>query len=185
MGARGEKSVPTLGFLAVCELEGRGLVGGYLLLNTAGRPLEFHCTAPVRPSRAQEILYGPTLEPFLYGEQIGRALVEKPTAAPVAVFADHPAVLAAQAFLSAPLAVVVTVNQRAFASTKFHRFEFGGCSLAVPVDKESDAAALVERLTAHGVSFDLAEPFERIREAVREAHRDASTRQPGPSADAA
>ena len=185
MGARGEKSVPALGFLAVCDLQGRGLVGGYLLLNTAGRPLEFHCTAPVKPSRAQEILYGPTLEPFLYGEQIGRALVEKPAATPLAVFTDHPAVLAAQAFVAAPLAVVVTADHHALAAARFHRFEFNGCSLAMPVDKETDAATLLERLSANGVSLDLAEPFERIREAVREAHRDASTRQTGPTAEAA
>jgi hypothetical protein len=56
-----------LGFLAVVEHELHGLFGGYLLLNATGRPLEFHCTAPVRPNRAQQILYGPTLEPYLYG----------------------------------------------------------------------------------------------------------------------
>ena len=46
-----------------------------VLLNAAGRPLEFHCTAPIKPNRAQEILYGPTLESFLYGEQIGQTLI--------------------------------------------------------------------------------------------------------------
>ena len=42
-----------------------------MLLNLAGRPLEFHCTAPVKPNRVQQILYGPSLQPYLYGEQIG------------------------------------------------------------------------------------------------------------------
>src|SRR5688500_11494160 len=58
-----------LGFLTVVEHDQFGLVGGYLILNSSGRPLEFHCTAPVKPSRAQQILYGPTLTPYLYGEQ--------------------------------------------------------------------------------------------------------------------
>ena len=53
----------------------QGLFGGYLVLNLLGRPLEFHCTAPVRPNRAQEILYGPTLDPYLCGERIGQTLV--------------------------------------------------------------------------------------------------------------
>jgi hypothetical protein len=66
-----------IGFLTVVEHDLHGLFGGYLLLNETGRPLEFHCTAPVKPNRAQQILYGPTLKPFLYGEQIGATLVNK------------------------------------------------------------------------------------------------------------
>ena len=58
----GQKSLPAIGFLTVTRDLEQGLFGGYLLLNALGRPLEFHCTAPVRPNRAQEILYGPTLD---------------------------------------------------------------------------------------------------------------------------
>ena len=71
-----------LGFLTVVEHPQYGLFGGYLMLNTAGRPLEFHCTAPIKPNRAQEILYGPTLEAFLYGEQIGQTLDQPGQARP-------------------------------------------------------------------------------------------------------
>ena len=77
MSASGSKSVPSVGFLTVQEFTDLGLIGGYLILNAVGRPLEFHCTAPVRPNRAQEILYGPTLAPFLYGEQIGLTFRER------------------------------------------------------------------------------------------------------------
>ena len=74
-----------------------GLFGGYSS-QLAGRPLEFHCTAPIKPNRAQEILYGPTLEPFLYGEQIGQTLLERrrqprwssaPTAPPALAVREH------------------------------------------------------------------------------------------------
>jgi len=85
-----------IGFLTVVEHDLHGLFGGYLLLNETGRPLEFHCTAPVKPNRAQQILYGPTLKPFLYGEQIGATLVNKPTLVPLAVLVDRPASLAAR-----------------------------------------------------------------------------------------
>ena len=70
MAAAHVPSSRLMGFLTVVEHPEFGLFGGYLLLNWAGRPLEFHCTAPLKPNRAQEILYGPTLEPFLYGEQM-------------------------------------------------------------------------------------------------------------------
>ena len=65
MSSAPPKSAACLGFLTVVEHAELGLLGGYLLLNAAGRPLEFHCTAPVKPNRAQEILYGPTLRPYL------------------------------------------------------------------------------------------------------------------------
>ena len=58
-----------LGFLTVIECARDGFVGGLLILNQLGRPLEFHCSVPVRPNRAQEILYGPTLCGFLCGER--------------------------------------------------------------------------------------------------------------------
>ena len=50
------KSQPALGFLTILEHDQLGYVGGYLILNSAGRPLEFHCSAPVKPNRAQQIL---------------------------------------------------------------------------------------------------------------------------------
>ena len=66
----------TFGYLSVINSAEHGYFGGYLIVGPMGRPLEFHCTAPIRPSRAQQILYGPTLEPFLLGEQIAGAMLD-------------------------------------------------------------------------------------------------------------
>ena len=73
----------------------------------AGRPLEFHCTAPIKPNRAQEILYGPTLESFLYGEQIGRTLLEQAKTEPLVVCTDCPPALAVRELVSVPVALVL------------------------------------------------------------------------------
>src|SRR5437763_16597995 len=100
------KSPLVLGFLTVVEHAPHGLFGGYLLLTPAGRPLEFHCTAPVRTSRAQQILYGPTLAPYLYGEQIGQALVQKARAAAGIVFTDVAAALSVRDFIDVPAVLV-------------------------------------------------------------------------------
>ena len=97
-------SKTALGFLTVVEHQQYGLFGGYLLLNPAGRPLEFHCTAPIKPNRAQQILYGPTLESFLYGEQIGRTLLEKAKIEPSLVCTDRQPALAARQHLGSRLA---------------------------------------------------------------------------------
>ena len=98
---------PAIGFLTVIEHPQHGLFGGYLVLNLAGRPLEFHCTAPIKPNRAQQILYGPTLESFLYGEQIGSTLLGHAKTAPLVVCTDCEPVLSLRDLVDVPVALVL------------------------------------------------------------------------------
>jgi hypothetical protein len=98
---------PAVGFLTVIEHAQHGLFGGYLILNLAGRPLEFHCTAPIKPSRPQEILYGPTLEAFLYGEQIGSTLLGHAKIMPQAVCTDREPVLSVRDLVTTPIALII------------------------------------------------------------------------------
>lgn len=71
------KAAETLGYYTVIEDQDTGWTGGLLLLNQAGRPLEFQCTLPVRPSRAHEILFGATLREHVISEVIGKLLIDK------------------------------------------------------------------------------------------------------------
>src|SRR5437868_9981449 len=101
------KPEPTIGFLTVVEHDQHGLMGGYLVLNAAARPLEFHCTAPVKPNRAQQILYGPTLTPYLYGEQIGQTLLAKGGQTPLVICTDVEPALCMRQFAAAPVVLVL------------------------------------------------------------------------------
>jgi hypothetical protein len=170
----------SLGFITVVEHEQLGLIGGYLLLNQTGRPLEFHCTAPVKPSRAQQILYGPTLAPYLYGEQIAEALIAKSQLRPLAVFANQLPVLAVRELVELPTLLLATGEQTPDdASGQFGRLQshtFGPHRLFTTERFTADAAALTESLN-HQAPFDLTEPFDRIREAIEEAQRAATNRQ--------
>ena len=201
----------TLGFLTVVTDPQYGLCGGYLILNPAGRPLEFHCTTPIKPNRAQEILYGPTLESFLYGEQIGRTLIQQGGESPLVVFTDREPVLAARDFVSMPVALVLPNESGeglgtrdwglgvpspaptgtlipnpqslipgarfrldgAHSGPRLLSFELGRNRIAVPERVQQDRQLTVERLAGLADSFDLAEPFGRIREAIEEAQQAA------------
>ena len=186
VGTTDVKSKPALGFLTVVQHPQYGLFGGYLVLNMAGRPLEFHCTAPIKPNRAQEILYGPTLESFLYGEQIGQTLLNQAGIAPLLVCTDQPPALATRDHTSTPLVLVLPPEDgRAEEhSGKFFRvdaahsggprlaiFQLGRNRLALPEQATEDRRLITERLSDLAESFDLAEPFERIREAIEEAQQ--------------
>lgn len=176
----------TLGFLTVLDHPQHGLFGGYLLLNLAGRPIEFHCTAPVKANRAQEILYGPTLEPFLYGEHIGLALVKKATVMPLAICCDRIPILAMRPHVSMPLALVHVGKrdsddpaadrmERARGALSSHSagasFEMGPNRLSVSAEWPADQQELVRSLAQTCEHFDLSEPFERIKNAIEEAQR--------------
>jgi hypothetical protein len=181
------KSGPVIGFLTVIECPENGLFGGYLVLNKAGRPLEFQCTAPIKPNRAQQILYGPTLEPFLFGEQIGRTLLSKSRLEPLAVLTDRRPALAIREHVDVP-AVLVLAPESADQATQagdidVHRvdsahsgaelttFRLGRNCLAVPRALAADYDAVQSRLADIAQSLDLAEPFARIRDAIAEARR--------------
>jgi hypothetical protein len=182
------KSKPALGFLTVIEHPQYGLFGGYLLLNTAGRPLEFHCTAPIKPNRAQEILYGPTLEAFLYGEQIGRTLINQAGIPPILICTDRESALAAREHVSTPVVLVLppegeATGEPAEGSGRILRldaahpgprlatFRLGRNRLALPERADEDRRLVAERLGELAESFDLAEPFQRIRDAIEEAQQ--------------
>src|SRR5688572_4131740 len=102
---------PCIGFLTATHGE-LGITGGYLILNAAGRPLEFHCTAPVKASRVQEILYGPTLQPFIYSEQIGQTLVGKSRLRPLVICTDAAEMVGMRGLVEMPLVFVLADNDR-------------------------------------------------------------------------
>jgi hypothetical protein len=156
----------------------------------AGRPLEFHCTAPIQPNRAQQILYGPTLQPYLFGEQIGQTLFNKAKTQPLVLVADREPVLAVRQHIDVPVVLVLPSEEAPAASTgsdspgKLWRvdtahaggppltaFRLGRNRLAVPERLPADRELVAERLADLAESFDLAEPFGRIREAIEEARR--------------
>src|SRR5436305_14698670 len=70
---------PNVGFLAILQ-DPSGTLGGYLVTNSWGRPLEFRVTSAVQPNKVQAILYGASLPAYLCGELIAKTLVEKSTA---------------------------------------------------------------------------------------------------------
>lgn len=165
-------SAPAIGFLTLGEHAELGLFGGYLVLNASGRPLEFHCTAPVKANRAQEILYGNTLKSYLYGEQIGQTLIKRAKTTTSVVFTDAEPALAAREFIDMPMAVVAA-DEVSLIRPSLMSFKLGPHHLAVSVQQSTDRATIVDRLASHLDHLDLLEPFGRIREALDEAQKSA------------
>ncbi|MEO0529317.1 MAG: hypothetical protein AAF266_01940 [Planctomycetota bacterium] len=145
MKVTGTEARPTFGYLLVVEDDVHGYTGGLLIVCDRGRPLEFHCTEPVRPSRAQQILFGPTLRSYVCGEQIGGALLAK---------------------AKVPIGCLLTEDADTASAG-----EAGKLTTVVLSDESRGAEAL--RQLAEIV--DPAEPFERVRQAISETQRLTAT----------
>ncbi len=158
--------------MTVTEWGGAVLIGGYLVLNCLGRPLEFHCTEPVKPNRAQEILYGPTLRGFLGGEQIGQALLTHCQLKPELVLTDTDAILSLRDFTDIPVLGVQT-NETVIEGDRWVRFCLGTQRVYIDSRYAADQHRIEQIHREQLCEWDLAEPFERIREAVSEMQKAA------------
>lgn len=166
------KAAVTIAYFTVIENERTGWTGGLLVLNGGGRPLEFQCTLPVRPSKAHEILYGATLRSHLIGEVIGKLLLEKVRTPLSLVCCDQPESLVLDAYCDAPVALVVEAAESDEGPitddtlTGYGSIPLAGGNLRVAIEKLEIVQELSE--TFRDLP-DVVEPFERIREAIREA----------------
>lgn len=169
-----------LGFLSVKRHAEHGYFGGYLVLNLLARPLEFHCTLPVKATRAQELLYGPTLDDFICGEQIAKALVTKAKLKPKLVITDTQSALALANVDAMNIAMLQFDAKplgegRLLETPKSHLdarpVSLGtGENFRVPFDSTLTKERIEEDLKPLAANFELAEPFQRICEALLEAH---------------
>jgi len=157
----------TIGFLTLLS-DPSGVVGGYLLTNAWGRPLEFRMSTAVQPNRVQQILYGPTLTEYLHTDLIGKTLIEKTALAPALLVTDSVHALALRSRLNVPTLVIDATESVGLIKLSHAR---ASVALAYSSRFASDRAAIEERLERVDPAVDLAEPFTRIREAVVEARK--------------
>jgi len=170
----GQKSTTGLAFLRVLELDGGGYVGGMLVTNQLGRPLEFQCTTPIKPNRTQVILYGPTLAPFIYSELIGKTLFARLDIKPQLIVIDQEPLLDLRLHIPAPVAQLL--DERAIRSVLADetRLQCGSQHLRFHADFPQDRDDAAERLAALPSDADLREPLERVSEALTETLRSAA-----------
>ena len=169
------------GFLTAVDSASHGIFGGYLLVDPLGRPLEFHCTAPVKVSRAQQILFGSTLQTHLHGQQIGATLLAEGSIVPEVVLTDLDSMLHVRSHTSLPVALVRAAAGGTSAGTAAvaagmgggsgFSFVVGGASVSPHASDASREELLREQLAELAAVVDLCEPFERIRAAIDEAQR--------------
>ncbi len=169
MSKNGHSEQLRLGFLAAVEVDGRGYVGGLLVTNHNGRPLEFQCTTPVKPDRTQEILYGKMLRPWLLGELIGRTLLDRVSIKPDIVITGDADLLELRNHTDTPVAC--TSDKSATTTT-----EMGGRHLRFHETHQDDSSFISKQSHLIPGQADLEEPLERVNEALNETIKTVMAR---------
>lgn len=161
-----------LGFLTAVEDDERGVVGGLLVTNKFGRPLEFQCTTPVKPNRTQQILYGHTLRPYLLTEVVGKTLLDKIGVKPHLVLVEAEDLLELRQFVPMPVASLSTAS----SNSELQRFTLGRQNLEFHAEFPEDCELVRKGSGEVPDTADLKEPFDRIREALAETLKMAVAR---------
>ena len=164
-----------LGFLTVLH-EANGYLGGYLVTNNWGRPLEFRLSTAVQPNRVQQILYAGTLKAYLCADLIGKTLVDKTTTAVHLLVTDTGDVLELRHRVDMPVVWVAAADDpasqaRLDSETCVETGRRGRGPVLVHPRFPGDVPVVRELLTALEGIVDLTEPFARIREAISEARK--------------
>jgi len=177
MVSNGKDDDLQMGFVTAIELPGAAFVGGLLVTNRYGRPLEFQCTTPVKPNKTQEILYGPTLMPFLLGELIAATLIEKVSIKPHFVLTEQEDMLEVRNHVAAPVACLLDDSEDPPNSQEARKAERVGRQRLFFHTAHKNDQSFIEK-NAHLIpdDADLREPFERVREALGEATRSQTGR---------
>lgn len=166
MSGAGKSENLRLGFMETMEIDGRGHIGGLLITNHNGRPLEFQCTTPVKPNRTQEILFGETLRSWLLGELIGSTLLDRVSIKPNVVITSDPNLLELRNHTNIPVACATDAKSK--AAEQGGTIKLGSNILRFHVSHQVDAESLSKQKHLIPDAADLAEPLERVREALSE-----------------
>ena len=163
-----------VGYLLVLSMKDVGHCGGLLIVNSLGRPVEFHCTSPVSENKTQKVLYGETYLSFLYSDQIGRALVNKAKRKPVVLMVRQSELTGLQELSDVPVVIADSFEDNDYSgisnlANSPRRLEVGD-TLMHYVGSPNHDSEMVEGLCSRlAAAIPIGEPFERVQLAITEA----------------
>jgi hypothetical protein len=177
------QSIQRIGFLGYREFEnGDAFRGGILVADEWSKPLEFRCTAPVRPTPLQRTLYGKSLLPHILAELIGEPVINSLREKPQIILSSVEGFFDLRHKLSVPLLAVRSLDSKADSEKKSEREppktvilqsgsgKFGKVEVRAHWKFPADLDGNVEALRDFYGRWDLVEPFNRVHEGLQFVH---------------
>ena len=155
--------------------ENKKFVGGIMVADERGIPVEFKYTEPVEPTKIQEVLYGDVLEKYLREEVIMANLVGKLENKPELYIVNDAKNIYLQEIVKEDVAVIRKTQVSPMKELKSYKFikdneavvqiKEGENPVVVMVQKENKDE-IVKKIADIGQNTDLIEPLNRVEEAL-------------------
>jgi hypothetical protein len=174
-GSKERKEQIRLGFMTAVEIGDRNFVGGLLVTDRFGRPLEFQCTTPVKPNRTQELLYGPTLVPFILGDLLGKALLDRVSVKPSLIMTSRVEMLQLRTKVTIPIIYDEASTESDLKSATGNTVRSASQEIRIGRqtfrmhDEFTDDRSVIEKISLQlSDDANMHEPLERVGDALRE-----------------
>ncbi|MGQ9629640.1 MAG: hypothetical protein ACUVXI_04890 [bacterium] len=166
----------SLGYILTAKID-NAYIGGLMVTDDRGIPLEFKYTEPIRPTKIQRVLYGNVLERYIKEEVVAQNLLEHVEQKPDIMITTDDDLLGLADILRIPFVQLSDTRVSALESvgdvqeTKEGEFLLQVNPSASPIKirlaKESKARdQVVKILLETGARMDLLEPMNRIEGAL-------------------
>ena len=174
-GSKERKEQIRMGFMTAVEIGDRNFVGGLLVTDRFGRPLEFQCTTPVKPNRTQELLYGPTLVPFILGDLLGKALLDRVSVKPSLIMTSRVEMLQLRTKVTIPIIYDEASTEYDLKSATGNTVRSASKEIRIGRqtfrmhDEFTDDRSVIEKISLQlSDDANMHEPLERVGDALRE-----------------
>ncbi len=149
-----------IGYLSVDEIDGKH-VGGIIVVDERGIPLEFKYTKPVQPTELQRIIYGKALEDYLHVEIIAKSLLSKLENKPGVILTDDVKLIEA----GEGIFHVSKTTEGEKRGEGEYVIASAGINYRL-VGNGSIPDEILDELRAFSERMDLLEPFQRLHRAL-------------------
>lgn len=152
-----------IGYLTVKKLENKHL-GGALVINDYGIPVEFKYSEPVVPTKLQEIIYGSSLEYYLHVEIIAKGLVQKIENKPDVFLVQDPVLMFDKNTVMVTFLPQVVQEKR---ENNEAIVNITNASLRITFFENAKLdESIINKIVEYANKIDIVEPFDRIEKAL-------------------
>lgn len=171
-----------IGFLGYHAFDdGVAYRGAILVTDESGKPLEFRCTAPVRPTQLQRTLYGKSLLPHILTELIAAPLIASLREKPQMILISDDHFFDLRCKLAFPV-IMVSASKAALRSKNAEHSKtlllqstsgkFSELEIEAHWKFPTDLDLSGERLRDLFGRWNLTEPFQRLVEGLKFVHEE-------------
>jgi hypothetical protein len=167
----------TIGFLAMHRFEdGAATRGGMLVTDTEMKPLEFRVTAPVRPQKFQEMIYGDILDEYMSVDLMGLPLLGALEQKPNLIIVRDFLFLGLNSRQETPAILLLKEDEspvkKGMSTKSLNAQDSGRPPVKICTSGQSDQILgnIVEQLNIIIATRDLMEPFSRLEKACADLH---------------